>query len=129
MKPKAGRFSVLCGNIYVNRVETVPISSSLSIKSDCIGGLEERLMYSDVLYSQIDEDLEGERIAIVFELTADEFRDTDQGVPAARFLRECGLDNTDTLEEISKRGYRFFSHYIVNRGERVVIAKGFKMIP
>jgi hypothetical protein len=129
LKPKNEIPRVLCGNIYVNSVENISISSSLSIKSEIIGGVEEQLLYSDVLYSQIDGNLGGERIAVVSELSAGEFCAVDNGVPAARFLRECGFESIDTLDEISKRGYRFFSHYIVNRGVRVVIAKRFKMIP
>ena len=116
--------NIIYSNMQITRVETDPGTGLLTITGAFAQREAQKILYESVLYSQIDRSAVGERIAIAIELTPDELRGTDRRTLAARLIKDCGLTHVDALDEIARRGYRFFAHYIVNQEERVIIAKG-----
>ena len=119
----ADNLNVIYSNVEIIRVETEPETGLLSIMSAYADSYEQRIVYENVLYSQIDQSAVGKRIAIVSELTPGDLRNVNRQALASRLIKECDLSNTDALDEMAKRGYRFFTHYIVNEDELIIIAK------
>jgi hypothetical protein len=120
-------FGVLYGNARIRRVENDPLSGTLTITAVCAEGEEQKAVYQDVLYSQADPKAEGKHIAIVVELTPDELRDSKHLRPAARLQSDLGLVSLDALDEMNRRGYRLFCHFIAQREDLLVVAKGLRM--
>ena len=124
---KNASLDVLYGNMRIRRVEADPLAGTLIVRAVCVEGEEQTALYQDVLYSQLDPNAEGKRIAIVVELTPDELRGGKHQSPAARFQRDCELDNMDAVEEMSRRGYRLFLHFVGQSDEFLVVAKGLRV--
>ena len=121
-------FGVLYGNVRVRSVETNPLTGTLTLKAAYAEGQEQKIQYEGVLYSQIDADTEGRRVAIVTELTPEELRGEKHQSMAARFQADCGLNSLDAVEEMNRRGYRLFSHFVGKSDELIVVAKGLQVI-
>ena len=117
-------FDVLFGNVRLQRVETDPLTGTLTLRAACAEGGEQKILYEGVLYSQIGSGSEGKRIAIAVELTPDELRGDRHQFPAARFRTDCGLRDLDVLEELNRCGYRLFSHFVGVHDELIVVARG-----
>ena len=116
--------NIIYSNMQITRIETNPGTGLLTITGAFAQREAQKILYENVFFSQIDQSDVGERIAIAIELTPDELRGADRKILADRLIKDCGLTHVDTLDEIARRGYRFFAHYIVNQEERVIIAKG-----
>ena len=117
----------LYGNVRVRRVERNQAAGALIIRAVYAEREEQEIVYSDVLYSQISKSVEGERIAMAVELMPDEYRGAKHESSSVRFQKDCNLQNLDSLEEMTRRGYRLFVHYIGERDECIVIAKSLRI--
>ena len=120
---------IIYSNMQITRIETNPETGMLTITGAYAQREAQKILYEGVLFSQIDQNAVGERIAIAIALTPDELRTADRRTLAARLIKDCGLTHADVIDEIDRRGYRFFAHYIVNQEERIIIAKGLSIIP
>ena len=114
---------VLFCYVLISRVENNEAKGTLTITA--LSGERERqkIVYQNVLYSQIGKESEGKRIAIAEELTPEELRSNRHRAAAQRFIDDCSLKNLNTLEKMMERGYHFYTHYIGEKYENIVVAK------
>ena len=121
--------SFIFSNMRVRRVEPDPATGALSIVAVYADREDQVIYYDGVLYSQMDHNTEGKRIVLTTEIDPESYRDAKHHISAVRFQQECGLVNLDSLEEMSRRGYRIFCHYTDERDEEyIVIAKKLQII-
>ena len=113
----------LYGNVRVGSVIRDVASGALTIKVVCAEREEQKMHYENVLYSQLDDAVEGNLVAIAMELTPDEYRDAKHKVSAKLFREDCSLNSLDPLDEMIRQGYRIFTHYVGEHDELIIIAK------
>jgi hypothetical protein len=75
------------------------------------------ILYEDVLYSQIDETNAGLRVALVEELTLDEFSELRHNMGRNRMLREAPERFSEFIDALSLGEYRIYAHYTIKRTE------------
>ena len=113
----------LYSNVRVGSVAPDPASGELSVKVIFAEREVHSMLYEGVLYSQLNENAEGKRIALAIELSPDEYRNAKHRASSRSFQEECRLNGLDSLDEMIRRGYRIFTHYVGDQDECVVIAK------
>jgi len=113
----------LYGNVRIRRIEPDLAAGALMVRAVYAESQEQKIYYYNVLYSQLDKTVEGNRIALTVEITPEEYRGAKHQISALRFQKDCGLQNLNSLEEMARRGYRLFMHYAGERDEYIVIAK------
>ena len=114
---------LLYSNVRVSSVAPDIAAGTLTVKIIYAEREEQKLLYDEVLYSQLGKDAEGKRIALAMELTPDDYREGKHSKSAVIFQKECKLKDLSPLDEMIRQGYRIFTHYVGEQDEYVVIAK------
>jgi hypothetical protein len=91
--------------------------------------------YEGVLYSQIDETSVGLRIALVEELTFDEFGELRHNMGRNRMVREAPERFSEFINALTRKECRLFAHYTtierprgkLDMEERFVLARGIRV--
>jgi hypothetical protein len=115
--------SFLYSNVRVRSVTPDTESGMLTLKVIYAEREEQRVIFDEVIYSQLGKNAEGRHILLAIELMPDEYRDAKHRTSAAQFLNDCKLKDLSSLEEIVKLGYRILTHYVGDQDEYVVVAK------
>lgn len=114
---------VLFSYVHICCVENNPEKKTLTIRVKSGDRKQQKIVYLNVLYSQLDRQSEGKILAVAEELTTDHLRSPKHHIATYQFLTDCKLQNLDPVQEMILKGYHLFTHYIGKDQESIVIAK------
>ncbi|MDR0355928.1 MAG: toll/interleukin-1 receptor domain-containing protein [Deltaproteobacteria bacterium] len=122
--PNAG---IICRDVVILNV--MPHENGLRLRGLHSGRYRLDVYYDDVLYSQIDETKVGLRVALVEELSINEFFELRHNKGRNRMLSD-NLDRHEfILDKLSRQECRIFAHYCdgPEMDERIVLASSLRV--
>lgn len=119
--------NMLFGNVKAKNISLNAAEGILQIQAIYDQREHVRIVYNEVYYSELNDNMNGIVITMAKQLKLDEIQSYRNAAVLMRLLSNCGTKDSSFLKELYKKGYYFFMHYASSYDEYLIVAKSIYM--